>query len=286
MPARSIGSGTISFGLVTIPVKLYVATHSEQPHFNLLHAACGTRIRQQLFCPRCARTVERSELRKGYEVSRDQYALFTDEELRALEAAASPTIDIQEFVPLASVDPIYFQQSHYLGPDKGAEKAYLLLADAMRETAMGALAQHASRGKEQLVLLRAVDGGLVLHTLYYADEVRPLAEIVPPAAAKPKPAEVDLARRLVSQLSADAFHPERYRDHWRDRLAEAVAKKVAGEEVTAAPAVPPRARVIDLMDALRQSIARETGRAGKAGAAAAPRRAAAAVRGRKRAAKK
>jgi DNA end-binding protein Ku len=287
MPARSIGSGTISFGLVTIPVKLYVATHSEQPHFNLLHADCGTRIRQQLFCPRCARTVERSELRKGYEVSKDQYVLFTDEELKALEAAASPTIEIQEFVPLATVDPIYFQQSHYLGPDKGAEKAYHLLAETMRETGMGALAQHTSRGKEQLVLLRAADGGLVLHTLYYADEVRPLAEIAPPVGAKPKAGEVDLARRLLSQLSADAFHPERYRDHWRDRLAEAVAKKVAGEEITAAAPAPARARVIDLMDALRQSIARETGRAGKAGAAAAvPRRTAAAARGRKRAAKK
>jgi len=286
MPARSIGSGTISFGLVTIPVKLYVATHSEQPRFNLLHAECGTRIRQQVFCPRCERTVERSELRKGYEVSKDQYALFTDEELKALEAAASPAIEIQEFVPLAKVDPIYFEQSHYLGPDKGAEKAYHLLADAMRETGMVALAQHTSRGKEQLVLVRPLDGGLVLHTLYYADEVRPLAEIVPPAAGKAKAGEIDLARKLVGQLSADAFRPEQYRDHWRDRLAEAVAKKVAGEEVTAAPPTPPRARVIDLMDALRQSIARETGRAGRAGAAAVPPKAAAAARGRKRAVKK
>src|SRR5262249_23815185 len=160
MPARSVGSGMVSFGLVSIPVRFYVATHSEAPSFNLLHDACGSRIRQQIYCPRCERTVERSELVKGYEVEKDQYVRFTDDALRALETAASPSIDIQEFVPLALVDPVYFENAHYLGPDKGGEKAYRLLADAMRAEEVVAIAQHVTRGKERLVLIRPMSKGL------------------------------------------------------------------------------------------------------------------------------
>jgi DNA end-binding protein Ku len=292
MPARSIGSGSISFGLVSIPVRFYVATHSEQPHFNQLHAACGTRIRQQLFCPHCERVVDRTELAKGYEVAHGQYVTFGEEELKALEAEASPTIDIHEFVPLAKVDPVYFEDSHYLGPDKGAEKAYHLLAGAMTDTGRVALAQHTTRGKEHLVLIRPMDGGLVLHTLYYADEVRSLDDVVKGTATKARPAEIDLARKLIEQLAAETFRPEQYRDHWRDRVAEVVEKKIAGEEVTAAAPTAPRAQVIDLMDALKQSIARERGREGKTDAAPARQRPpaaearAAADRGRRRAAKK
>jgi DNA end-binding protein Ku len=280
MAPRSIASGTISFGLVSIPVRLYVATSSEQLHFNLLHEACGSRIRQQIFCPKCERVVERSELVKGYSFAKDQYVTFTDEELKALEAAASPAVEIQEFVPLAKVDPIYFEDSHYLGPDKGGEKAYHLLVEAMRETGMVALAQHVSRGKEQLVLIRPVDGGLVLHSLYYADEVRRIDDIEKTDGGKVKPAEKELARKLIAQLSADDFRPAEYHDHYRERLQEVVQKKVAGEEVTAAPAEPARARVIDLMDALKQSLGREGRRAAGARAPAAPakRRPAAAQR--------
>lgn len=289
MPPRSIGSATISFGLVSIPVRLYVATHSEQISFHLLHAECGTRIKQQTTCPHCNRVVERSELVKGREISRDRYVTFTSEELEALEAAASPALDIQEFVPLADVDPVYFENTHYLGADKGGEKAYRLLVDAMTATGMGALAQHVSRGKEHLVMIRPRDGVLMLHTLYYADEVRSAAEIETGAAVKTKPAEVELARKLVAELSHDAFHPEQYHDHWRERVEAAVQQKVAGEEVQAAPTVPERAQVIDLMDALKQSLARGRGKA--AAAAAGKRRPAAAARtsappARKRASKK
>ena len=289
MPPRSIGSATISFGLVSIPIRLYVATHSEQISFNLLHAECGTRIKQQTVCPHCNRVVERSELVKGREVSRDRYVTFTTEELEALEAAASPALDIQEFVPLADVDPVYFEDTHYLGADKGGEKAYRLLVDAMTATGMGALAQHVSRGKEHLVMIRPRDGVLMLHTLYYADEVRSAADIETGAAVKTKAAEVELARKLVAELSHDAFHPEQYHDHWRERVEAAVQQKVAGEEVQAAPVVPDRAQVIDLMDALKQSLARGRGKA--AAAAAGKRRPAAAARtsappARKRASKK
>jgi DNA end-binding protein Ku len=257
MPARSVGSGMVSFGLVSIPVRFYTATHSEAPSFNLLHQPCGSRIRQQVFCPRCERTVERSELVRGYEVAKDQYVTFTDEELRALETTASSSIDIQEFVPLAAIDPIYFETSHYLGPDKGGEKAYHLLVEAMRETSVVAVAQHVSRGKERLVLIRPLATGLVLHSLYYADEVRRFDEIVLGEAGQRRAGEMELAQQLIGQLTTKGFHPEQYRDHYRDRLREAVERKVAGQETTIAQPATPRAQVIDLMEALKQSLARE-----------------------------
>jgi DNA end-binding protein Ku len=275
MPARSIGSGTISFGLVSIPVRLYVATHSEQLSFNLLHAECGTRVKQQLVCPKHDRAVERGELVKGYQFAKDQYVVFTDEELKALEAEASRAIDIQEFVPLDRVDPLYFEGAHYLGPDKGAEKAYRLLSDAMRATGRVAVAQFVSRGKEQLVLIRPHEDGLVLHTLYYADEVRSLKEVGIGGDVKLKSGEAELARKLIEQLSADDFRPEQYKDAYRDRLLEVIEKKVAGEEITAAAPPPERARVIDLMDALKASLAERGGRPGRRAAttgAAMPKR--------------
>src|SRR2546428_2334295 len=197
MPARSSGSGTISFGLVSIPIRVYVATHSEQLSFNLLHAPCKTRIKQQLYCPHHDKVVERSELAKGYEFEKDRYVTFSDEELKALEAEANRAIDIHEFVPLAGVDPIYFEDAHYLGPDKGAEKAYHLLAQAMRETGKVALAQYVRGGKEQLVLVRPYDGGLVLHTMHYADEVPSLADVDLVRAAKLRAGELQMARKPV-----------------------------------------------------------------------------------------
>jgi DNA end-binding protein Ku len=257
MPARSVGSGTVSFGLVSIPVRFYVATHSEAPSFNLIHKTCGSRIKQQIFCPVDDRIVERSELVRGQEVAKDQYVTFTDEELKALEVAASPSIDIQEFVPLAAVDPVYFETSQYLGPDKGGEKAYHLLADAMRETGVVAIAQHVSRGKERLVLIRPRETGLVLHALYYADEVRSFDDIEAGDAGKRRPGEMDLARQLIDQLTVAGFHPEQYRDHYRDRLREVVERKVAGQETTVAEPPAKPAQVIDLMEALKQSLARD-----------------------------
>jgi DNA end-binding protein Ku len=262
MAARSIGSGTISFGLVSIPVRLFVATHSEQPAFNLLHAECGSRIKQQTFCPRCERVVERSELVRGYAVGKTDYVRFTDEELKALEAAASSAIEIEEFVPLAQVDPVYFASTHYLGPDRGGEKAYQLLAASMREMEKVALAQHVARGKEHLVLIRPFADGLALHTLYYADEIRPFAEVDRGGDVRIRPAESELAQRLVAELSNDAFAPEQYHDHYRDRLKEAVERKVGGEEITSAAPPGEAAHVIDLMEALKKSLSE--GRAGRA----------------------
>jgi len=256
MPPHAIGSGTISFGLVTIPVRLYTAASSASVSFNLLHAKCGSRIRQQTYCPVCKEVVDRTALVKGYEVQKDEYVRFSDEELKALEGEASKVIDIAEFVPLPKVDPIYFEKTYYLGPDKGGEKAYRLLAEAMAKTDRVAVAQFVMRGKESLVLIRPAQGGLLLHTMYFADEVRDFAEIDKGQGAKVKEGELDLAMRLVGELSHEEFAPAQYRDEHRQRVLAAVEEKVAGKEVTVTGTEAPRAHVIDLMDALKESLAR------------------------------
>lgn len=253
--ARSIGSGTVSFGLVSIPIKLYPASRPNAGvSFNYLHGACGSRIRQQYACPKCARPVERAELVRGYEFAKDQFVTFTEDELTKMEAEASQAIDIQEFLPLSSVDPIYFDRAYYLGPDKGAEKAYRLLVQAMRAADQVALAKFVLHGKEHLVVLRAVVDGLVLHTAYFADEVREAPEIERGAAVSIRDAEMTLARKLIDELAVDRFEPEKYRDEYRARITEAVDAKVAGQEITGAPAERRGAQVIDLMEALKQSL--------------------------------
>jgi DNA end-binding protein Ku len=256
MPPHSLGSGTISFGLVSIPVRLYTAASSGNVAFNQLHNVCGSRIRQQTFCPKCNRTVERAELVRGYEFAKDQYVQVKDDELKALEGEASKIIDINEFVPLAEVDPIYFEKTYYLGPDKGGEKAYRLLADAMDKAGQVALAKYVMRGKENLVLIRAAHNGLMLHTMYFADEVRNFDEVDKGQSAKIKEGELDLALQLINGLSSETFSPERYTDEYRHRVLEMVNKKAEGQEITIAEAPAPRAQVIDLMDALKESLAK------------------------------
>jgi DNA end-binding protein Ku len=255
MPPHSIGSGTISFGLVSIPIKLYAAASSQSVSFNLLHAKCGTRVRQQYVCPTDNVVVDRNEMVKGYEFAKDQYVTVTDAELKALEGEASQVIDIAEFVPLDRVDPIYFEKTYYLGPDKGGEKAYRLLADAMVKSHRVALAKFVMRGKETLVLIRAAQDGLMLHTLYFADEVRNFGEIDRGASAKLKEGELDLAVKLLGELASDTFEPEKYADEYRQRVLDLVQGKVEGKEVVAAAPQPARGHVIDLMEALKTSLA-------------------------------
>ena len=256
MPPHSIGSGTISFGLVSIPIKMYTAASSAGVSFNLLHAKCGNRIKMQQFCPVCNEVVDRAGLVKGYEFAKDQYVRFTDEELKALEGEASKVIDIAEFVPLPTVDPIYFEKTYYLGPDKGGEKAYRLLADAMAKTDRVALAKFVMRGKESLVLIRPVQEGLMLHTMYFADEVRDFGEIDKGQSAKIREGELELAQRLIDELSHEEFKPDQYQDDYRLRVLDLVNSKVEGKEVTAVGPEVQRAQVIDLMDALKQSLAK------------------------------
>lgn len=264
MAPHSLGSGTISFGLVSIPVKLYTAASSGGVSFNLLHAKCGSRIKQQTFCPVCNEVVERSALVKGYEFQKDQYVRFTDEELKSLEGEASKVIDIAEFVPLASVDPIFFEKTYYLGPDKGGEKPYRLLADAMAKSDKVALATFVMRGKESLVLVRPAQDGLMLHTMYFADEVRDFGEIEKGKSVKLREGELALAERLIGELSHDEFKPEQYEDQYRSRVLDLASSKVEGKEITAAAPEAQRAQVIDLMDALKQSLAKKAGAAASA----------------------
>jgi len=254
MPAHSIGSANISFGLVSIPIKMFTAASAGGVSFNQLHQKCGGRIKQQQICPTCNEVVERSTLVKGYEFSKDQYVQFTEDELKALEGETSRMIDIAEFVPLEQVDPIYFEKTYYLGPDKGGDKAYRLLCDAMMQTKRVALAQFVMRGKESLVLIRPSQGGLMLHTMYFADEVRDFSEIEKGEGASVKSGELDLALRLIQELTGDKFEPARYHDDYRERVLGAVEQKVEGKEVTAVGPQVQRTQVIDLMDALKKSL--------------------------------
>jgi len=256
MPPHSLGSGTISFGLVSIPVRMYTAASSANVSFNLLHAKCGSRIKQQTFCPTCNEVVDRASLVRGYEFSKDQYVRVTDDELKGLEGEASKVIDIAEFVPLPSVDPIFFEKTYYLGPDKGGDKAYRLLADAMEKGGRVALATFVMRGKESLVLIRPGRGGLMLHTMYFADEVRDFGEIDRGQSAKIKPGELELALQLIDGLASDEFEPEKYQDEYRHRVLELINQKVEGKEVTAVGPQVQRAQVIDLMEALKESLAK------------------------------
>ncbi|HJU04573.1 MAG TPA: Ku protein, partial [Nitrospiraceae bacterium] len=199
---RMLQAGAISFGLVTISVKLYTATSSQSVSFHLIHPKCGGRIKQQMMCPTCNEIVARSELVRGYETADDHYVQLTDEELESLEEESSQSIDIAEFVPLDTVDPIYFEKTYYLGPGKGGEKPYQLLAQAMANTHRVALAKFVMRGKENLVLIRSAQGGLMLHVMYFADEVRDFGEI-DKGAAKTTDAELGLAVRLIDELSEE-----------------------------------------------------------------------------------
>jgi DNA end-binding protein Ku len=264
MALRSMASATISFGLVSIPVRLFSATQpSAGLSFNLLHKKCGSRVKQQYVCPTDGEKVERDEMVKGYEFAKDQYVTFTPEELKALEETSSQAIEIAEFVPLASVDPIYFDKPYYLGPDRGGAKAYRLLAEAMRRSGKAALARYAARGKQYLVLLRPSGGRLVMQQLLHTDEVRSFDE-VEIEEADLRDSEVQLALRLVEQTASDAFHPEAYPDEVRARTLALIEQKVQGKEIQLAPAEAPRAQVIDLMEALKQSLAASGGTRGAA----------------------
>jgi DNA end-binding protein Ku len=259
MAARSIASLTISFGMVSIPVKLYSATEASRAmSFNLLHKACGSRLRQQYFCVKEDVPVAREDMAKGYEFARDQYVMFTPEELKALEEAGTHSADITEFVPLKTVDPVYFDKAYYLGPDKGGAKPYALLARALKESGRCALGRWAARGKQYIVMIRPIDTGLVeglvMQQLLYAAEVRSINDVDIPKTDV-KPAELKLAQQLIEQQSTDKFDPAAYIDEVRGRIEAAIQKKVEGQEITTMGEAPEQgAQVIDLMEALRASL--------------------------------
>jgi DNA end-binding protein Ku len=258
MAARSIATLTVSFGMVSIPVKLFSATEASRAiSFNLLHKACGSRLKQQYICVKEEVTVAREDMAKGYEFAKDQYVMFSPEELKALEEAGTHTADIAEFVPIESIDPVYFDKAYYLAPDKGGAKPYALLARALRESGRCALGRWAARGKQYIVMIRPTNGenaeGLVMQQLLYAGEVRSIKEIEIPKT-EVKDAELKLAQQLIEQQASDKFDPSAYKDDVRDRVEAAVQKKVEGQEITMAEEPQEGAQVIDLMEALRASL--------------------------------
>ena len=256
MAARSIASLTVSFGLVSIPVKLYSATEaSRQISFNLLHKDCGSRLRQQYFCVKEDVPVARDQMVKGYEFAKDQYVMFSPEELKAMEEAGTHSADITEFVPLSAVDPVYFDKAYYIAPDKGGAKPYALFARALLESGRCAIGRWAARGKQYIVMIRPVANGLVMQQLLYADEVRPISEIDIPKI-EVKETELKLAHKLIEQQSSKKFNPADYTDDVRERIEKAIEKKVEGQEITMAEAPAGGAQVIDLMEALRASLDR------------------------------
>ncbi|MDF2696878.1 MAG: Ku domain protein [Labilithrix sp.] len=254
MAARSIGSGTISFGLVSIPFKLFTATSAKSISFNMLHKPCGSRLKQQLLCPVDNVVVERNDTIRGFEYARDQYVKFSDDEMKSMEAARTGILELQEFVPADTVDFLYIEKTYFIGPDKGGDRAYSLLSQSLERNNKLAVGRFAQRGKDNLVIVRPYKKGLILHECYYADEVRSFDDVETGGSFEFKPIELDLADKLIQQLEKDKFEPGRFRDEWADRVKEAVEKKVAGEEIMTAPEAP-KAQIIDLLEALKRSVA-------------------------------
>jgi DNA end-binding protein Ku len=255
MPARALSTATISFGLVSIPVKLYSAAESKAAlSFNQIHKKDGARVKQQLISSRSGEVVPREEIVKGYEFAKDQYVLFEAEELKALEAAATHTIDITEFLKAEQIERRYLDKVYYLGTDKGGARAYKLLAQVLVDTGRVAIGKYAARGKQYLVMVRPMENGLVMEQLHYPDELRAFSE-VPIEDATLKPAELKLATQLVEQAASDEFKPENYKDEVRERMLALIQRKVEGEDITLAPTAEPEHKIIDIMEALKASLA-------------------------------
>jgi DNA end-binding protein Ku len=255
MPSRPIASVTISFGLVAIPVQVFSATESAgHISFNLLHKGCGSRLKQQYVCLKDGQQVERSEMVKGFEFAKGQYVEFSPDELKALEAVGTNSIDITEFVALESIDPIYFDKTYYLAPDKGGTKPYALLTDALGTAQRFAVGNWSAKGKQHTVALRSVRGVLVMQQLYFATEVRPVEDVTLPSVEL-KDAERKLAMQLIEQQTSASFDPSAYTDDVKVRVEAAVQDKVAGKEITLSEAPQAAAtNVIDLMEVLRKSL--------------------------------
>jgi DNA end-binding protein Ku len=273
-PTRSIGSLTVSFGLVAIPVKLFTANQSSSAiSFNLLHKADGSRLRQQYICQKDGEVVERDDMVKGYEFAKDQYVRFTPEEIKALDEVGSHAVEISEFVPIESIDPVYYDKTYYLAPDKGAAKPYALLTEALKQAGRCGVGRWAARGKGYLVILRPIGDVLAMQQLHYAADVRRASEVEIPKT-EVKAAELKLAQQLIDAQTAEKFDPDQYKDQVRGRIEAAIKKKVdEGQEITMAePAPPGEGKVIDLMEALRASLEKK-GRAREQAEGLGPRKA-------------
>ena len=270
MSARPMGSATVSFGLVSVPVKLYsTADNTSKISFNWISPSSGSRVKQKYWDPKEERLVERDELVKGYEFAKDQYVLFEPDELKVLDAQATNAVEITEFIPFDHVERLWLNKAYFLGPDRGGERAYRLLSAALKKTGRAALGRYAARGKEYIVLVRPMDDGLILEQLYYPEELRSFDE-VPIGDAEVKKAELDLAVQLIEQASAEEFDPEQFEDTVHQRVMALIQKKIEGEEIVAAPEAEPEGKIIDLMDALKASLGEGSSGEGRARKPARP----------------
>ena len=255
MAARSIGSGNVSFGLVSIPVKLYSSSeHSSSIRFNMLDGEDNSRVKQQYVNTTTGDVVPRDRMIKGYEFAKGQYVTFTNEEIKSLMEKASPSIEITEFVPLSEVEPIFYDKAYFLGPETGGERAYRLLSEAMKVTGYSALAKYAARGKQYLVMLRPFQQGLLMQQLHYADEIKTFDEVPLGDETELKDGELDLAIQLIEQIAAEDFKPDQYSDDVRERIWATIQQRVEGQEVAEVEEEAPKAQIIDLMEALKASL--------------------------------
>jgi len=251
--ATSVWKGHLTFGLVSIPIRLFAAARTERISLNQLHKVCHSRVRQPQFCPTCNRQIERSEIIKGFEYEKDQYVLFSEEELDKLDPPSARTMEILEFVKADEVDPLYFDASYYATPEDAGKKAYELLLDAMEESDHVAIAKLYMHQREYIVVIRPRAHGLTLHTMFYADEIRNVAEYGHKDSAEPKEQEKKLALQLIESLSTH-FEPKKYHDEYRQSLRTMIEAKLKGQEIAVAPH-PQLAPVVDLMEALKKSLA-------------------------------
>ncbi len=255
MAPRPVATATISFGLVSIPVKLFTSTKTADAiSFRMLHDTCKGPVKYQYYCPVDDEVVARDDIVKGYEYAKDQYVVVTADELKAMEEAATKAIAIEEFVPVSAIDGVYYDKAYYVAPDKGGARAYQLLATALAQEGLGGLARYAARGKAYLVVLRPVEGGLVMQQLRYRHEVRDISEVEIDEATGIKDAELQLALQLISQSVSQEFKPENYFDDVHVRMQEFIQQKVEGQEIVMPAAESPKAQVIDLMAALKASL--------------------------------
>ncbi len=252
--ATSVWKGYLTFGLISIPIRLFSAARTERISLNQLHNVCKTRIRMPLYCPHCEKQVPRNEIVKGYEYEKDQYVLFNEEELDKIEPQSARSMEILEFVKVVEIDPLYYDASYYVTPEDEGKKAYQLLLAAMEESGYAAIAKLTMHQREHIVVVRPRANGMTLHTMYYTNEIREVAEYgQSDKSAEPKPQEKKLAEQLIESLAAK-FEPEKYKDQYQESMRGLIEAKQQGQEVAEAPH-PKLAPVIDLMEALKKSIA-------------------------------
>ncbi len=255
--ASTVWKGYISFGLISVPVRMYVAAREEHIGFNQIHKNCGSRIKQQLYCPVDERIVERDEIEKGYPVGDGSYVLISPNELKSLEAESSETMAIQQFVSLDEVDPIYYETSYYTVAEEPGRRAYALMMQAMGKLKLGAIAKLTLHQREQVVIIRPYEHGLILHTLYYPEEVREIPEYGDQSPLELQDAEVKLAEQFMGSLRAP-FHPDAFHNTYQERVEALIESKSAGEQGPEPEhKKKPMAPVINLMDALKASLAKK-----------------------------